>query len=236
MRSLRLALLHLAMSLLELVTPVVVVVAVPEAPGGGDGQRVDTEVDTKDCLVLGIVRTVGGVAVVSVIVRAVFPRGDMEVELVVHCVVLERTRTKLVVLGQHIPFVRRWAVRRKFKATLEAAINGRKRNVVPVECGAPFVVEHTPRRELRLAYALPVLPPFDAAFGSVNSTPDGFLDEVCGEVGFVPEFVVECVSCGRVGCDAVRVGIVVPTEFGGTVRTVKELPGRFVEFTRPEVS
>jgi hypothetical protein len=57
-RGLRPTLLHLSPSFLELTAPVVVVVSVPEPPRGGNGETVDAEVDTKDCLVLGIFREV----------------------------------------------------------------------------------------------------------------------------------------------------------------------------------
>lgn len=43
------------------------------------------------------------------------------------------------------------------------------------------------------------------------------------------EVAAKRVSCGRVRRNAVRVGVVVPTELGGTVRAVKELSSGFVE-------
>ena len=50
------------------------------------------------------------------------------------------------------------------------------------------------------------------------------------ETCFTAEVViVERVSRGRVGGDALGVGGVGPTELGGTVGAVKELPGGFVE-------
>jgi hypothetical protein len=74
-----------------------------------------------------------------------------------------------------------------------------------------------------------LFPPFDTSFDGVDSASDGFLDEVCCEVCSTAEVVVERVSRGRVGGDALDVGGVGPTEFGGTVGAVKELPGGFVE-------
>lgn len=105
----------------------------------------------------------------------------------------------------------------------------RERDFVPVERGAPLIVEHTPRRELWLTHPFLVLPPFDASFDGLDGASDGFLNEVRGEVGFVAEFVVECVSRGRVGRDTLSVGFVGSTELGGTVGAVKELPSGFVE-------
>jgi hypothetical protein len=50
------------------------------------------------------------------------------------------------------------------------------------------------------------------------------------ETSFTAEVVVvERVSRGRVGGDTLGVGGVGPTELGGTVGAVKELPGGFVE-------
>jgi len=72
--------------------------------------------------------------------------------------------------------------------------HSRERDFVPVECGAPFIVEHTPRRELRLTHSFPLLPSFDASFDGLNSSTDGFLDEICSEVCFVAEFVVQCIT------------------------------------------
>ena len=66
-------------------------------------------------------------------------------------------------------------------------------------------------------------------FRRLHGASDSLLNEVSGEVGFLSEFLVERVSCRRIRGDAVRVRLVVPTEFGGTVRAVKELSGGFVE-------
>jgi len=55
------------------------------------------------------------------------------------------------------------------------------------------------------------------------------LHEVRGEFGFLAEFVVQSVSCGRVRCNALGVGVVGPTELSSTVGAVTELPGGFVE-------
>jgi hypothetical protein len=57
----------------------------------------------------------------------------------------------------------------------------------------------------------------------LDGTSDGFLDEVRGEFSFLSQFLIERIPCGRVRRNAVRVGALVPTELGGTVRTVKEL-------------
>ncbi len=97
----------------------------------------------------------------------------MEIELVVHCVILERTRPELIFLG------RRRAVRWKLKATLDTPVDGRERDFVPIERGTPLVEKHTPRRELRLAHSLLLFPPLDASFDGVDSASDGFLNEVC---------------------------------------------------------
>jgi len=80
-----------------------------------------------------------------------------------------------------------------------------------------------------LAHSLPVFPPFDAPFDSLNGASDSFLNEVRGKFGFVAEVLVESVSCSCVGRDAFGVGVVGPTELSSTVGAVKELPGRFVE-------
>jgi len=74
-----------------------------------------------------------------------------------------------------------------------------------------------------------LLPPFDTPFDGSNGTTDGFLNKVCSEFGFLTEFIIERVSCGRIGRDALSVGVVGPTELGRTVGAVKELPGGFVE-------
>jgi len=74
-----------------------------------------------------------------------------------------------------------------------------------------------------------VLPPFDTSSDGLDSAADGFLNEVGNVIGFLTEFIVERVSCGRVGRDALGVGVVGPTELGSTVSTVKELPGGVVE-------
>ena len=55
------------------------------------------------------------------------------------------------------------------------------------------------------------------------------MNEVGSESGFLTEFIVERVPCGRVGRDALGVGVVGPTELGSTVSAVKELPGGVVE-------
>jgi len=63
----------------------------------------------------------------------------------------------------------------------------------------------------------------------VDGTPDGFLDEVCREVGFLAEPVVERVSGFAVRGNAVLVVSVVPAVVTGLVRAVEELVGGFVE-------
>ena len=55
------------------------------------------------------------------------------------------------------------------------------------------------------------------------------MDEIRGKFGFLAEFIVERVSCGRVGRDALGIGVAGPTELSSTVSAVKELPGGFVE-------
>ena len=175
MRSLCAALLHLTPSLLELAAPVVVVVSLPEAPRGGNGEIGNAEVDTEDCLVLGIFRTLRRL---TVCFRVVLPGGDIEVELVVHCVVLKRARSELKLFGQHVPFVRRGAIRGKFKLTLNTPVDRRERDFIPVERRAPLVVEHAPRCELRLAHSLSVFPSLNTACDGLDATSNGFLNEV----------------------------------------------------------
>ena len=81
-RGLRSALLHLATLLLELTAPVVVLIALPERADRSDREAVNTEVDTEDRLVLDICRNLG------LLIGVVFPRRDVEVELVGRLVVL----------------------------------------------------------------------------------------------------------------------------------------------------
>ena len=55
------------------------------------------------------------------------------------------------------------------------------------------------------------------------------MNEVRGKLGLLTELVVKRLPCGCVGGDALGVGAVGPTELGGTVGAVTELPGGFVE-------
>jgi len=55
------------------------------------------------------------------------------------------------------------------------------------------------------------------------------LNEVGGEISFLPQLRIECISRGRIRSDAVHVRTVVPTELGGTIRTVEELLSGCVE-------
>ena len=63
----------------------------------------------------------------------------------------------------------------------------------------------------------------------MDGTPNGFLDEVCRQVGFLAESVVQRISGCHVRGDAVLVVGVVPAVVTGFVRTVEELLGSFVE-------
>jgi len=63
----------------------------------------------------------------------------------------------------------------------------------------------------------------------VNGTPNGLLDEVCRQVNFLAEPVVQRISCFDVRGDAVLVVGIVPAVVTGFVRTVEELLGNFVE-------
>jgi|GEM_PF-7088064 len=96
------ALLHLRTPFLELSNPVVVLVTTPERACAGDGKTVHAEVDTEDCLVPGIVRTLD---FDSLTVVVYLPRFDMEVELVGGLVVLESARPKLVVFREDVLLV-----------------------------------------------------------------------------------------------------------------------------------
>jgi len=80
------ALLHFRTSFLELSDPVVVLITAPERTRASDGETVHTKVDTEDCLVLGLVRSLD---FNSVTVVVYLPSADVEGELV-GCVVLVR--------------------------------------------------------------------------------------------------------------------------------------------------
>jgi len=63
-----------------------------------------------------------------------------------------------------------------------------------MEGGTSLVVDDTPCIEVRLAGSVASLPRFDSAFDRLDSTANPFLDEVCREVGFLPEAVLEASS------------------------------------------
>jgi hypothetical protein len=67
----------------------------------------------------------------------------------------------------------------------------------------------------------------------LDGTTDSLLNEVRSKISFISQLFVERVPCRRVRRDAVGVGVVVPTEFSGTIRTVKELSRGFVEVVVP---
>ena len=74
-----------------------------------------------------------------------------------------------------------------------------------------------------------MFPAVNTTINGVDGPPDGLLDEVCCQIGFLAESVVERVSGGHIRGDAVFVVGVVPAVVTGFVRTVEELVGGFVE-------
>jgi len=220
------ALLHLCAAFFKLLYPVVVLVTAPERASAGDGEAVHTEVDTEDCLVLGIVRILD---FNSVTVFVHVSRFDVEVELVGRLVVLECTRPKLIVFRENVFLIWCWTVCWQLKVTFDPSAHRRKRDFVPVKRGTALVVDHAPRGKFRFVRPFVVLPAVNAAIDGVDSTSNGFLNEIRCQVCFLAETVVQRISGCHVRGDTVVVVGVVPAVVTGLVRTVEELLGGFVE-------
>jgi len=92
-----------------------------------------------------------------------------------------------------------------------------------------LVVDHTPRVELWFVRPFPLFPAVNATVDGVDGTPDGFLDEVCREISFLAETVVQRISGFPIRGDTILVVGVVPAVVTGLVRAVEELVGGFVE-------
>lgn len=111
---------------------------------------------------------------------------------------------------------------------LDAPVDSRKRNVVAVERRATFVIDRAIGGEVGLRRSFTALQSCDIALDGFDRPADSFLNEVRGEVGFVPQLVVQGTFGFGLRGNVVSV-VAMSTPFARGVRTVFELLDRLAE-------
>ena len=112
--------------------------------------------------------------------------------------------------------------------TLDASVNGRKRNVVALERRTAFIVDRAIGGKGGLIRAFTGLQPRYTALDGFDCPANSFLHEGPGKVGFIPQLVVQGTFGVCLRANVVSV-VAVPTPFARRVRAVFELLDRLTE-------